>query len=68
VALSELLNDNPHHAKELLLPIFERSEFWPETMAKEALGIDANEDFEIDELIEKFKAMESTSQFNPNSE
>jgi hypothetical protein len=67
-ALRDLLNDNPHLAKELLLPIFECSEFWPETMAKEALGIDANEDFEIEELIEKFKAMRSTSQFNPSSE
>ncbi|TWU41892.1 hypothetical protein [Novipirellula artificiosorum] len=60
-AMSDLLNDNPHLAEALLLPIFECSEFWPETMAKEALGIDTNEDFDIDELMEKFRALDSAS-------
>lgn len=58
-AMSDLLNDNPQRAEELLLPIFERSEFWPETMAKKALGIDTNKDFDIDELMEKFRMLDS---------
>ena len=60
-AMSDLLNDNPHLAEELLLPIFDCSEFWPETMAKEALRIDTNEDFDIDELLEKFGTLDSAS-------
>lgn len=52
----------PHLAEMVLLPIFEISDFWPEFIAKETLGIVSREDMEIDELIKKFEALDSSDE------
>lgn len=54
-AMKDLLADVPEAAEELLAPFFERSEFWTNTMAKEALGLHHNSDCEAEELLEKFE-------------
>jgi len=54
-ALRDLLIDFPEVSEELLGPIFKRSEFWPNTMAKEALGLPSHDEYETEELLRKFE-------------
>ncbi|APZ93289.1 hypothetical protein Fuma_02906 [Fuerstiella marisgermanici] len=64
-ALRELLTDLPEIAEEVLVPIFEWSEFWPNAMAKEALGLPMDQDFDTDELLECFELPDRTSEGKP---
>ena len=64
-ALRDLLTDVPEIAEEVLGPIFERSEFWPNAIAKEALGLPMSDDFDTDELLERFELPEKTVKDTP---
>jgi hypothetical protein len=55
-AIRDLLLEAPEITKDLLTPIFEWSDYWPEMVAKEILGLPADEDYRLDEVIEMFQA------------
>lgn len=57
-ALKDLLTDAPEIAEELLRPIVQCSIFWINVMAKEALGLPINQEFDTGELIERFELRE----------
>ena len=58
-ALSELLCDaHEEMAKELLAPIFEWSDFWPQTIAAELLGLSTDEEYTSEELLKEFEKRE----------
>lgn len=59
-AVGELLTDVPDLAEEILQPIFESSGFWPEVMAKEALGISTDDELEIEDLLDRFENPKQT--------
>lgn len=55
-AMHELLaNGHDQMIEELLRPIFEWSGYWPEVMAKEILGLDADEELDLEELLLRFE-------------
>ena len=53
--LREFLSEVPEYAGELLAPLFELSDYWPNAMAKVALGLPANDDLDIEELLDRFE-------------
>ncbi len=64
-AVRELLTDVPEVAEQVLRPIFEWSEFWPNAMAREALGLPMDQDFETNELLERFELPAETFKAKP---
>jgi hypothetical protein len=62
-ALSDLLLDgggDDEMIRHLLKPIFDCSEFWPEQLAKQVLGLDDNEEYSCDELLAEFERRDTT--------
>ena len=58
-ALSELLCEaHEEMAKELLTPIFELSDFWPQRIAAEILGLSTDEEYTHEELLREFEQRE----------
>ena len=58
-ALSELLCDAPEEmAKQLLAPIFEWSDFWPQQIAAELLGLSTDDEYTSEELLKEFEKRE----------
>ena len=57
-ALSELLCDaHEEMAKELLAPIFDWSDFWPQQIAAELLGL-PDDEYTSEELLKEFEKRE----------
>lgn len=44
--------------EELLLPIFNWSDFWPKRLAAEILGLPTDDEYEWEELVDAFEARE----------
>ena len=58
-AFSELLCEaHEEMAKELLTPIFELSDFWPQRIAAELLGLSTDEEYTSEELLREFEKRE----------
>ena len=58
-ALSDMLCDAPEEmAQELLAPIFEWSDFWPQRIAAELLGLSTDEEYTSEELLREFEKRE----------
>ena len=58
-ALSELLCDaHEEMAKQLLAPIFEWSDFWPQRIAAELLGLSTDDEYTSEELLKEFEKRE----------
>lgn len=58
-AISDLLLDaHDELAHDLLAPLFERSEYWPEQMAKQVLNLDEDYEYSCDELLAEFERRE----------
>ena len=58
-ALSDLLYDaDDEMAHDLLEPVFDYSNFWPEQLAKQVLGLDDDHEYSCDELLAEFERRE----------
>ena len=58
-ALRDLLTDaDEGMVEELLLPIFNWSDFWPKRLATEILGLPTDEEYDWEELVDAFEARE----------
>lgn len=58
-AFSDLLADAPGEmVEELLLPIFDWSDWWPKRLAAEMLGLSTDDEYEWEELVDAFEARE----------
>lgn len=58
-AFSDLLTDADEGVvEELLLPIFNLSDFWPKRLATEILGLPTDDEYEWEELVDAFEARE----------
>ena len=58
-AFSDLLTDADEGVvEELLLPIFNLSDFWPKRLATEILGLPTDEEYDWEELVDAFEARE----------
>lgn len=56
-AFSDLLADaHGEMVEELLLPIFNLSDFWPKRLATEILGLPTDEEYDWEELVDAFEA------------
>tara|TARA_R110002049_G_scaffold215606_1_gene387053 strand:+ start:13193 stop:13795 length:603 start_codon:yes stop_codon:yes gene_type:complete len=55
-ALSDMLYDaHEEMAVDLLEPIFERSDFWPQRIAAELLGLSTDVEYDCEELVREFE-------------
>lgn len=58
-ALSDLLCDaDDEMAHDLLEPIFDYSDFWPDQLAKQVLGLDDDQVYTCEELLAEFEQRE----------
>ncbi|QDU94122.1 hypothetical protein [Lignipirellula cremea] len=58
-ALSDLLFDaHDEMAHDLLAPLFDCSEYWPEQLAKQVLGLNEDHEYSCDELLAEFERKE----------
>ena len=53
-----LANAHEEMVEEMLLPIFDWSDYWPKRLAAEMLGLSTDDEYEWEELVEAFEARE----------
>ena len=67
-ALSDLLCDaDDEMAHDLLEPIFDYSDFWPDQLAKQVLGLDDDQEYSCEELLAEFERREMEEKAEPTN-